>query len=308
MTLEEKRLTLLTLAQAASKHVFAASDPSFKGKLKKLADHGVRYLAYHTLMSLGKRWRPKNFRVQTFWQKELLLSLEEAESLYYYGTLSREEQPSILFLLEHLKEKDVFFDIGAHYGFYTSLARELITQGEIHAFEPSPKIFQYLDAVFSGGGKNIFLNNVALSDCKGSLPFFDGSAEGESGSGTLLKNVAQQNISTYQEISVDVTTLDEYVRARKHPTIIKLDVEGSEFNIIQGGQHTLEKSSPIILMEVWRGKIGEKFSLPAIRALYELGYQSFGITSSGELVHIPNLVPSGDKNYAWGSNFVFKKK
>ena len=74
------------------------------------------------------------------------------------------ELKSIKFLIKNFKGVGVFYDIGAQYGLYTSLALEFCK--EVHAFEPIPKFFDVLKNNFKSY-KNVFLNNLAVSDKKG---------------------------------------------------------------------------------------------------------------------------------------------
>ena len=68
------------------------------------------------------------------------------------------------FFIKNLKEDDIFYDIGANYGFYSCLAAEFCK--EVHLFEPIPFIFDNLKNNFKNH-QNVFLNNIALSDKKG---------------------------------------------------------------------------------------------------------------------------------------------
>jgi predicted RNA methylase len=111
-------------------------------------------------------------KIKTFWGRDLYVYLADADAdasaLYFFSTLYGDEIKIIKFLIKNFKENDIFYDVGANYGFYTCLAREFIIDGEIHAFEPNPKIFKLLREnarldIF----KNTLLNEVALSDKTG---------------------------------------------------------------------------------------------------------------------------------------------
>jgi hypothetical protein len=102
-----------------------------------------------------KLFKKKNKKIEEF----------EYPSFYFLEDLDTvNELKSIKFLIKNFKGVDVFYDIGAQYGLYTSLALEFCK--EVHAFEPIPKFFDVLKNNFKSY-KNVFLNNLAVSDKKG---------------------------------------------------------------------------------------------------------------------------------------------
>jgi hypothetical protein len=52
-----------------------------------------------------------------------------------------------------------------------------------------------------------------------------------------------------EEIVVEVETLDEAVPADYHPTLIKVDVEGAEYQVFKGGQRLLAANRPYLVFE-----------------------------------------------------------
>lgn len=135
---------------------------------------------------------------------------------------------------------DVVYDVGAHAGFYTLLASELVGKnGTVVAFEPMLRNFSYLKKhVEVNNCNNVILNNVAISNFVGVSCF----KEGESTyTGHLTLN---------SDISVKILTLDEFIRKNPEikPNCIKIDVEGAEFDVLQGAKITIESSNPIIFL------------------------------------------------------------
>jgi len=99
-----------------------------------------------------KLFKKKNKKIEEF-DYPFFYFLEDFNSV--------NELKSIKFLIKNFKNDDVFYDIGAHYGLYTSLALEFCK--EVHAFEPTPQFFDVLNNNFKSY-KNVFLNNLAISD------------------------------------------------------------------------------------------------------------------------------------------------
>ena len=83
---------------------------------------------------------------------------------------------------------------------------------------------------------------------------------------------------------IAATTLDDYVRVgNKAPTVIKFDIEGGEYDAILGASSLIKDHKPRIIMEVWAGKMGRKYSDKAVKKLQEFGYKVFPLKSDGSV-------------------------
>jgi FkbM family methyltransferase len=241
-------------------------------------------------------------KVKTFWGRDIYVYLadQDASALYFFNTLYGEEIKIIKLLIKNFKDDDTFYDIGANYGFYTLLAQEFITKGEIHAFEPSPKIFKLLTEnsrldIY----KNTFLNEMALSDKTEETEFFDKEIGGQSGGSSLIKH---QHFLKYKVIKVKTTTLDDYISNHKPPTIMKIDVEGGEPLVLKGALKLLKKYNPMIIMEF----LPDDLHREAVNILSNNGYRTFKIDSDGNL-SIINEKDLLRNDISYEANYVFKK-
>jgi hypothetical protein len=152
--------------------------------------------------------------------------------------------------------------------------------------------------------KNIFLNNLALSNKNG---FAYLSSAGENSS--IVDKI--KKIKKNKEIKIKTISLDYYIyneSFKKTPTVLKIDAEGSESLIIEGEKKFFESESPIIAMEVWSKENGGEISEEAVNKLKKLGYKSYFINFDGELIktkdNLSNLIFSKGMT---GDNFIFKK-
>ena len=241
-------------------------------------------------------------KIKTFWGRDIYVYLADADaaSLYFFNTLPVAEIQIIKFLIKNFKDDDIFYDIGANYGFYTLLAQEFITKGEIHAFEPNPKIFKLLrENSRLDIYKNTFLNEMALSDKAGETEFFDREISGHSGSSSLVKH---QHFLKYKVIKVRTTTLDDYISNHKPPTIMKIDVEGGESLVLKGGLELLKKYSPMIIMEFFPDDLHRE----AVNILFNSGYRAFKIDNDGNL-SIMNEQDLLREDVPHEQNYVFKR-
>lgn len=272
-------------------------------RMKKLILFREKYLKH--CLTKWRLLKDGAIKARTFWGREMFLSLPDDDSLYLYffGTLGKEEFKLTKFLIKNLKQDEIFYDIGANYGFYSLLVNEIITKGEIHAFEPHPQIFAYLKKIIlKDGGENFFLNNFAISNKNKIISLFDGLTIHQGGTSTILKELAMQR----PEIKTKAITLDRYTRRYSAPTFIKLDIEGAEEKAILGSFKLLKRYNPIIAMEVWRGEDGEKFSSKAINLLYKLGYSPYNINDDGGIMPISQINFNQIETEALSANFIFK--
>jgi len=213
---------------------------------------------------------------------------QNAVILFYTGTLAPEELAMTRYLKQLLTENDVFFDVGANIGYFSSLA---VTCGSsVHAFEPNDRLMPY---VRKNAGAEVRIVHSALSDHIGTAEFFDTTASGKSGTSSLVRPKGESST-----LSVPVTTLDAYCEHQEIPTVIKIDVEGAEAQVLTGGRKTITAHAPIILMEVLRGE-READSQRAITLLEECSYEKYAIAPDGSLIpytpHALNLVFTKNK-------------
>ena len=145
--------------------------------------------------------------------------------------------------LVKLKPGDVFVDVGAHVGKYSLYAaRQVGDSGLVIAIEPHPKNVENLrKGVMLNGFKNVRVVEKACSN--------------RSGRAFLL----EYELSARHEITdkptrlmVEIDTLDSILQGLRVDKVnmVKIDVNGHEYQVIEGARNTLKNHKPIILMEV----------------------------------------------------------
>lgn len=155
------------------------------------------------------------------------------------------EPELVQLLLENLTSDTIFFDIGAHVGQYTMFASEIAA--EVHAFEPTPETFQFLQRNVSQNRlSNVFVNNFAVADYDGRATFHKGDPSNPGQNSLAVAGPADSMIE------VAVRTLDSYIQEKKidlqRPIVMKVDVEGAEDKVFRGAVSLL-KCYPKILFE-----------------------------------------------------------
>lgn len=145
-----------------------------------------------------------------------------------------------------IKHDFICFDIGANIGETTLNFAKLAPQGRIYSFEPVPFLFERLKTnVGLNTFKNIDLHHLALSDRKEELYFEKPSNNNSSG-------ITMSKESSSTSTLVHSTTIDLFVSDNNINRIdfIKIDVEGFENYVINGGGNTLRKFEPILFIEI----------------------------------------------------------
>jgi FkbM family methyltransferase len=190
------------------------------------------------------------------------------ESLRRFNAGGEEIVQSVL--KERLKPGDTYVDIGANFGLHTMLSAHYIgSEGKIIAFEPVPENLRLLR-------RNLKLNGFdAYSEVFECALTAEGRGDmemtiepGLSPAASLAENFEGE------KILVPTRTLDECLdQDGSVPTLIKIDVEGAEHEVLKGAKNTL-KRGPALLIEV------HTFALPAFHSspqqltkyLAEFGY------------------------------------
>jgi len=126
-----------------------------------------------------------------------------------------------------IREGDTILDIGAHIGVFSVRAARLAHRGHVYAFEPSSKNYAMLIKNLQLNGlDNLHVENFAVSDKSGAIPFYIPANNGVMGS-------LFHNSSRFTEM-VQVTTLADIIAKHRIEQIdlLKIDVEGSEYDIL----------------------------------------------------------------------------
>jgi FkbM family methyltransferase len=163
---------------------------------------------------------------------------------YVFGENEPEVQKT---LAETLREGDVLYDIGANIGFFTLNAARLVgANGCVYAFEPVPQVAETLRA-------NIELNafdNVVITEA--AVHSRTGVADLDLSGGTTAAHVVQGVPSAVDLLRVETQRLDDLVAAGtlRPPTLVKIDVEGAERDVLAGMSQTVRAHRPVVICEL----------------------------------------------------------
>lgn len=136
---------------------------------------------------------------------------------------------------------ETIFDVGANTGEYTRMLGSYFPDARIHCFEPAGAMFSILADNMRDNG-NVVLNNFGISDERGKgVLYYDMET---SGLASLYKRQLDYfKIDFSKSEKVQIETLDGYCEKNHIEKIdfLKLDIEGNEWNALQGGQKLLGK-------------------------------------------------------------------
>ena len=165
-------------------------------------------------------------------------------------------------------------DVGANVGVYSLYASEIVgPEGIVIAIEPFPEVFaQLYNNVVENGFKDIIrIRNLCLDIKTNATKLYMNHNRPNAFSINSLKHS--------ESLSVLSVTLDDLVNWENLDRIdyIKIDVEGSELNVLRGGVNILSRFRPIIQLESMNNSINKEMD----------GYFIYKIEHSRNVVLIP---------------------
>jgi len=217
----------------------------------------------------------------------------------------------LLLLRKYLKSNSVFFDVGMSVGIYTEIASQLIDEANIHGFEPIPIFNDVLNRIFP----KVNVNKIALSNVESVSRFKIPIINGKKYSARASVNVEykEDGETASEELVVNTTTLDSYCVSTNVERIdlIKIDVEGHEVSVLEGGWSTIKKHMPTLIVEIEQRHHQESV-LEIIDRLKALGYRCKYVSATDQkLVDFEGKleVLQSDQNFgsrSYVNNFIFE--
>ena len=217
------------------------------------------------------------------------LSLNEhmQSQIFWYGYYSRD---IVLALDRLLSPGMVVLDVGANIGEVSLCAAKRVgKKGHVFSFEPMPEIYKMLESNFS-------LNHMpqahpieaGISDAEGEALIYRADSMFKDGTKHLgLGTLYPMADRTTTVGSIRLTTIDSFVSHKKlsRVDLIKVDAEGAEFNALTGGEQTLRKFRPRLILELQKdsAEAGGCSAHAILEYLKNYGYQVFTIRRMAKL-------------------------
>lgn len=185
--------------------------------------------------------------------------------------LNRYEKEQINQAMKFLNRDAVCFDVGANVGIYTLLFARYSKR--VYAFEPLPRNISYLERTIEINKiTNAYVVPMAMADITGVM-FFQ-----ESVNNTMGK------LSTNGKLGVNAITCDDFVSDHEAPSLIKIDVEGAEYAVLQGAKNTLQNYGSTVLLSTHSNKLKND----CLDFLERIGYTVYQIKDVPEFLAVAN--------------------
>lgn len=149
-----------------------------------------------------------------------------------------------------LPEDGVVADVGANIGLSALVMAPCVPRGRIHAFEPVPAAFAFLQANAAADPlANIEPNPRSLGAAPGSVAIHVGP---RFTAGSHVVDPSHLMAEQIETIAVPLGTLDGFVAERGlvRLDLVKIDVEGFEAEVLAGAARSLERFRPVVVLEV----------------------------------------------------------
>jgi FkbM family methyltransferase len=183
-----------------------------------------------------------------------------------------------------IRPGDIVYDVGAHIGTYSILAlRRSAPDGRVVAYEPVELTREFLirHLAWNDAGERAivrpFCCGAGMAEAR--LYFRKGEMNGDSG---LVATAGSESMMV-QVHSVD----SEVAELRLIPTIIKIDVEGWEFEVLKGAEDTLQRYRPMLFLSLHPRALAELDASPEMVQtwLRERGY-TFRVIGVDHEIHL----------------------
>lgn len=192
--------------------------------------------------------------------------------------LDNEYAAEVAAFLRESESPGMLFDVGANNGLFSLLFCRLHPLNRAFGYEPSPSFADRAEAIarLNGVEERLRIVRKAVADTEdGRQLLIDedtGRVQAMQFEGTVRGGWVGRTWAS--------TTLDGEAARLGDPSLIKIDVEGYEWEVLQGARHLLERSRPVVLLELHLNFLEERGIPPARVAglLENCGYELRDLT------------------------------
>lgn len=143
-----------------------------------------------------------------------------------------------------IRKDDTVLDIGANIGYYALIESHLVGDGgTVYAIEPVNRNYQLLEKnVHLNGLLNVSTYQFAFGDKDKHAEIFVSSRSNQC---AMSKEAVGGEVLGVQDVQMH--TVDQFLAGKKQPSLVRMDVEGFEYEIIKGMKQTLQGKTNILL-------------------------------------------------------------
>lgn len=171
-------------------------------------------------------------------------------------------------------------DVGANFGGITiAMSRAVGPRGSVFGFEANPAIAKRCQSnIVEAGCGNVQIIHSAIYSKSGE--FIDLYL-----SDNMVADSIHYKVSD-KSIKVPTLSLDDFVTKMKiHPSFVKMDIEGAEYDALLGFEGTLRFAKPLLILEQAPSEAR------CVDFLIKLGYRAIDLSTYQEIDSISQIAP-----------------
>lgn len=189
-------------------------------------------------------------------------------------------EPEITKIVKEIIKKDqIVIDVGANIGYFTTLFSKLVgTAGKVYAFEPAPINFEILQRnILVNNLKNVLIHQTAASNVSNTQDLY--LSTWNFGDNRLFEKPRDERDLEREKIQVDTIRLDEIVKEKIN--LIKIDVQGFEWQVIDGAKKLIDNNNDIKIIFEFTPQLLKLNGVKPEDFLYRLLKMNFNIYDIG---------------------------
>ena len=215
----------------------------------------ITTLLRRSLLPVFQKINPGDITIRHPYSKDRIKLHSFRHKGYWWHGAKREA--STMQAFKHwIKPGDTVLEVGGHIGYISMWFAHLVgTQGDVTVFEPGNNNLPYIRWNIRNH-PNIHLIEKAAGEKNCSMKMYTEDLTGQNNSlvpnfSALERNGKNALPISVVPIEVDVISLDTWMQTQtKLPSLIKIDVEGFEYEVLNGARSLLKSVRPIVMVEV----------------------------------------------------------
>ncbi len=209
------------------------------------------------------------------------LGASEENSLFWEGIDNGWEKTSLKLWRKLCLDTTVVLDIGSNTGLYSLVTKTLNPTSKVYAFEPLPKVLEYLNYNIEINNFDIVVVSKALSNYNGKATVFLIEGHDFCTSVTVNKSLLSEN-TPQKKLEIETITLVDFIQKNKIERIdlMKIDVETHEPEVLEGMGGYIDQFKPDFLIEIWDKECAVKLDA----FFKDKGYLYFDIDDKNDII------------------------
>ncbi len=217
--------------------------------------------------------------------------------LFWHGFKGHEYMSLSIWAILSKKSSSIL-DLGANFGLFGLISKRINPNANLIFFEPLTRNNERIRRNLTINNMNAHVEEIAVSNFNGTETFYDMDSD-ENTIASFKKEFVEMHKHHKKLIPIEVSVkkLDTYIIEEKIDVVdlVKIDVEGSDYEVLQGFTETMEKFKPKILIEITDRVSANKISKLLDRLSFR--YIIYEIDETSGLIQRKSLERSTNRNF-----------